>query len=296
MKYLLVLAIVLSTVCLSYQAKVVFYTDIKSEIINFLARAESYVLMSSLAVNDPDVLDVLKHLEDEGIVVKIASEYPVPGFENRVDSNSKALLHAKFIVIDGEHVVFGSSNFTESGLEKDLNDMIVFEDEDVAKFFEDLFSSVWNGFPNTGYAHTRFGDFYASPFVDLEKIVSDAISSAKERIDMAIFAFTDMNVLSLLKYMTYKGVKVRIIADDWCKDNESFMDFPTDQFELKVLKNLHHKFMIIDGKTLITGSANVTESGFHRNFEVIYITKDEDIVRSYVEYFEKLWNQPLTAP
>ena len=161
MKYLLVLAIVLSTVCLSYQAKVVFYSDIKSEIINFLAGAESYVLMSSLAVNDPDVLDVLKHLEDEGIVVKIASEYPVSGFENRVDSNSKALLHAKFIVIDGEHVVFGSSNFTESGLEKDLNDMIVFEDEDVAKFFEDLFSSVWNGFPNTGYAHTRFGDFYA---------------------------------------------------------------------------------------------------------------------------------------
>jgi RecG-like helicase len=51
---------------------------------------------------------------------------------------------------------------------------------------------------------------------------------------------------------------------------------------------MHHKFTIIDNKTLVTGTANYTYNGFHKNAENIFIIDDAEIVAEFVNQFKEL--------
>jgi phosphatidylserine/phosphatidylglycerophosphate/cardiolipin synthase-like enzyme len=53
---------------------------------------------------------------------------------------------------------------------------------------------------------------------------------------------------------------------------------------------VHHKFCIIDDCIVITGSYNWTYYAENRNWENVVILSDEEIVKGYVEEFEKVIN------
>jgi len=53
---------------------------------------------------------------------------------------------------------------------------------------------------------------------------------------------------------------------------------------------MHHKFCIIDKTILITGSYNWTRSAAERNQENILVTTEEEVTKSYLREFEKLWD------
>ena len=52
--------------------------------------------------------------------------------------------------------------------------------------------------------------------------------------------------------------------------------------------HLHHKFAVVDGKTLITGSFNWTRSAAEENYENLLVTDDPLLVEAYREEFERL--------
>ena len=54
---------------------------------------------------------------------------------------------------------------------------------------------------------------------------------------------------------------------------------------------MHHKFAVIDKKTLINGSFNWTRAAITGNFENLLITDDTHVVQAYLRQFEKLWTQ-----
>ena len=51
---------------------------------------------------------------------------------------------------------------------------------------------------------------------------------------------------------------------------------------------VHHKFCIIDDKTIITGSYNWTYCAENNNWENIIISDDIEIVKAYIQEFEKI--------
>jgi len=53
---------------------------------------------------------------------------------------------------------------------------------------------------------------------------------------------------------------------------------------------MHNKFAIIDGKELITGSFNWTQTAQERNEENMLIIHDQDTIDQYSQRFEYLWN------
>ena len=50
---------------------------------------------------------------------------------------------------------------------------------------------------------------------------------------------------------------------------------------------LHHKFMYIDGKTLVNGSANWTKAAFEKNDDCFIIL--HDLTDTQREFMDKLW-------
>lgn len=62
--------------------------------------------------------------------------------------------------------------------------------------------------------------------------------------------------------------------------------------------SMHHKFAVVDGRKLITGSLNWTCTGVHDSNENVIVTEVRDLVRPYLTQFTRLWlcNDPEQPP
>lgn len=53
--------------------------------------------------------------------------------------------------------------------------------------------------------------------------------------------------------------------------------------------HMHHKFALVDGKKLITGSLNWTLTAVQSNKENVMVTEEPELVQPYQQEFQKLW-------
>jgi phosphatidylserine/phosphatidylglycerophosphate/cardiolipin synthase-like enzyme len=54
---------------------------------------------------------------------------------------------------------------------------------------------------------------------------------------------------------------------------------------------MHHKFAVIDGDAVATGSYNWTRSAGKCNFEDLLVIREAAVVGAYQKRFEQLWSQ-----
>lgn len=52
---------------------------------------------------------------------------------------------------------------------------------------------------------------------------------------------------------------------------------------------MHHKFVLVDGRRLITGSLNWTTTAVQSNLENVIVTQERDLVQPFVVEFQRLW-------
>lgn len=52
---------------------------------------------------------------------------------------------------------------------------------------------------------------------------------------------------------------------------------------------MHHKFVIVDNEVLINGSMNFTMTGAFCNWENVMITTQPELVNSFQDAFDSLW-------
>lgn len=61
---------------------------------------------------------------------------------------------------------------------------------------------------------------------------------------------------------------------------------------------MHHKFAVVDGRRLISGSLNWTLTAVQSNLENVLITEETDLVQPFIKEFQRLWvrNDPEQHP
>lgn len=139
-------------------------------------------------------------------------------------------------------------------------------------------------------------DAYFSPGEECRNAIIRELQQAQEAIDICVFTISD-NVISNKIVETYhRGIPVRILTDnDKSLDRGSDIDqFYREGISVKMdntSNHMHHKFMVVDGDTLLTGSYNWTRSAAMYNHENILITKDTTVIKDYRDEFESLWNE-----
>lgn len=141
-------------------------------------------------------------------------------------------------------------------------------------------------------------------FNNIENELSAIISTAEERIIVAVAWFTNVRLFDELNNAGQRGLEVKVlILDDILNRNEFGLDFGVlvkNGVEVRYSKSekgtMHNKFCVIDNK-VITGSYNWT---YHANInhENIVVIEDHDITNSYTEYFENLFvsGEPIKVP
>lgn len=120
------------------------------------------------------------------------------------------------------------------------------------------------------------------------------ISTAKKSIDAAVFAITAKDFSDILINAHRRGVVVRLLTDN---EQQGLTGSQVQQLRragIQVRHNssfyMHHKFVVIDCKCLVTGSLNWTNQALHGNNENVIVTTSEDLVQPFDREFEYLWD------
>ena len=120
------------------------------------------------------------------------------------------------------------------------------------------------------------------------------LNQATSSLDVCVFIITSQDLSDVLIKLHKRGVIIRIITDYERMDLnisqiEQFREVGIQVRHDKTSFLMHHKFAIIDDRTLINGSFNWTNQAIIGNQENLIITNNLQLLKPYKFQFEKLW-------
>jgi hypothetical protein len=132
-------------------------------------------------------------------------------------------------------------------------------------------------------------------FEQIQSQIKEEIIKAKYTIWIAVAWFTDKELYNLLIQKKREGVNIQLLIIDDEINNNSGINFGKDFWVGRVAKKgafgnlMHHKFCIIDLKTVIHGTYNWTNKARFNN-ETIDIENGRENAEKFADEFIKLKN------
>jgi hypothetical protein len=146
--------------------------------------------------------------------------------------------------------------------------------------------------------------YFVSPDVDgvIETAIIQAIDGARKSIDIALFSFTDDQLGDAVVRAARRGVTVRVILGiDQDKmlggEYEKLVSAGIPVVVVSTMGLFHHKFVLIDGTLVITGSYDWSDTADKENYEnVVFIycsvlTANLTVPEQYAMEFNRLWEE-----
>ncbi len=299
--------------------------DLRKVIFKFNKGAPKLLEIAVQELDDPAIADAILDARARGLIVSVVleldylratrrrSQPKVPGGKLEINRElQNALLrsairvysdfntdifHQKFIVRDRTSLLTGSTNFTTTGVEKNLNHIVIVHDETVAKLYAREYREIRQGhFGKLNEGHDK-----APKDVEVSNIpvrvlfapdhapemeIMKQMAKANRRVDFAIFTFAqssgiDDQMLLLRKAKkTVQGALDRRMANQkWAASRP----LQKEGVQLSIVPKkgtgvgkLHHKLMVIDEQVVVAGSFNYTGPANRVNDENIIILGDLD--------------------
>ncbi len=146
-------------------------------------------------------------------------------------------------------------------------------------------------------------------------LISEQLAAAKRSIDMALFVFSDQTLTHVLAKQIDAGVGIRLLADPGFASRPFSevldllgLEIPDHRCKVEAgnhpLKTpltmvgtprlargdkLHHKFAVIDNKTVITGSFNWSPSAAHTNDETLLVIESAKLAAHFTREMNRMW-------
>ncbi len=223
-----------------------------------------------------------------------------------IGDRREPLMHHKFVVIDRLEVWTGSMNMTVSGAYRNDNNLVRVRSAVLAEnythefeemFVEDRFGALsLNDTPHPMFSiDGMLTEVYFSPDDDPAARIIELLLTAEQSIDFMAFAFTADEIADAMLDRALAGVVVRGVIERGQAGNEgseygrlrqSAIDFRLDGNE----HNMHHKVIVIDGTTVITGSYNFSHSAQEFNDENVLVLHDADVASRFLIEFERVFD------
>ena len=124
------------------------------------------------------------------------------------------------------------------------------------------------------------------------------MNSSRRTLDVAIYEFNLRNVAEAMAHAADRGVRVRMVTDsDTIADRDTSTQAALDvvrQAGIPIVPDnrrpiMHHKFTIVDGEWVETGSANYTDREAYRNDNNAIIVQSRSLAENYTAEFEKMF-------
>lgn len=240
------------------------------------------------------------HSEEEEIQRLLREGIPV-----RDDGDDDGYMHHKFIVIDNRFVWTGSYNTTYNGAFKNDNNVVWIDSVPLAENFTKEFKTIYSTrgeekLPEKSIPHPQItlsdGTQISSYFSPRSKTIPPLlheINSAQKSIYFMVFSFTHDKIGKAMRDQYDNGITVSGVFDEnqitkyseYEPMKKLGMDVKIDETSGK----MHHKVIIIDEETVITGSYNFSKNAEIRNSENLLIIKaNKDIAQVYIDEYNRL--------
>lgn len=134
----------------------------------------------------------------------------------------------------------------------------------------------------------------------IHKALFAEIDSARKELRIALYQFTSRDLLTHVRNMK-KKVKVRVLLDteqaqripisvheELIKDGVD-VRFVNPPGEGPEAAKFHHKFLVVDDHTVVTGSYNWTVLADEDNYENIVIIPEPAPAKAYAAEFDRIW-------
>ncbi len=123
-----------------------------------------------------------------------------------------------------------------------------------------------------------------------EKIRYEILSS-RDSIFLAMYNFSYKSIAKDLIKASKNGVKVTVLLDKEKVEDDDEVYEMLQESKIKIIlledKKMHLKTMIFDDKLAMIGSLNFTKKSFEENIDMVYFTKDRNLILKLKEFVAK---------
>lgn len=124
-----------------------------------------------------------------------------------------------------------------------------------------------------------------------DAVLVAAIDRAARSVDFAVYEMDLWSIRDALIRAHRRGVQVRIVTDDGSLEATEVAELAAEGIPIFSDRDdslMHHKFVILDGAEVWTGSMNLTVTGAYRNDNNLVLLRSEQLARRYLEEFEEM--------
>jgi phosphatidylserine/phosphatidylglycerophosphate/cardiolipin synthase-like enzyme len=158
------------------------------------------------------------------------------------------------------------------------------------------FTGAWSVLFVARALHRRFGtaltvDVHFSPKGGCTEVIVRELASARHEVLVLAYSFTSKAIAQALVDAKLRGVHVDIVLDH-SNEKEEYSDlhFFLEQGLVPLIDPhhaiAHNKVMVVDGRTILTGSFNFTNQAEQENAENLLVLKGHpELVSAYRKYF-----------
>jgi len=136
---------------------------------------------------------------------------------------------------------------------------------------------------------TRQGNQYdLKPSEFLVRQIDDADAS----IDVAAYGFDKPNIVHALLRAYDRGVDVRMVGDSTHLDEYGYERFLDRHIPMQVGNEyaiMHDKFFVIDDRFVVTGTGNITPTGYQRNDNHWVMLESRPVALDFKTHFEEMF-------
>lgn len=131
------------------------------------------------------------------------------------------------------------------------------------------------------------------------ELIVNTINSAKQNICMATYSFTSKPVVEALMTAKQRGVNIKIVSDEKTNSKKytAVHYLANHGFNIRLNGNyaiMHNKFIVVDNKTVETGSFNYSAAAVYKNAEnVIVIWNNTNVAKAYNNECNRLFNEGI---
>ncbi len=285
-----------------------------------LRQAQVQVDMAAFEFNSEPMLEALIELEERGIPVRVVidTDYEDESAIARLRRNGisvvtddrSALMHNKFLVIDGRYTWVGSMNFTTNGAHCNNNNLVRLDSAQLAQNYITELNEMYDDREfgprspeNSPNEQVTIGgvlvENYFAPEKELAPIIGDLVNAAQSEILFMAFSFTIDLIGEPILERAEAGVTVRGVFETTGSETQfsyygDMQDAGLANLQVRQDGNprvMHHKVIIIDRQTVVLGSFNFSASANDSNDENIVIVHDPTFTSFFVEEFNTVWSE-----
>jgi phosphatidylserine/phosphatidylglycerophosphate/cardiolipin synthase-like enzyme len=299
---------------------------IQAEMIKRIDSARSKIDCSVYNNNTSAIVTALNSAHNRGVRVRYiaddgtsntalsAAQFPVL-FINGLD-----LMHNKFMITDVDsvnksYVWTGSMNWTSNNINDDYNNVILIQDQALAKAYVVEFDEMWGSSgsspnatlskagnlktDNTPHFFNIGGksiECYFSPSDKTTEQIDKALQSAGGDLQVALLTLTRNDLGSSIIAKHQGGETVACIIENINDQGSEFVDLTNagvDAMQHTLPHDIHHKYGIVDANTpnsdpmVITGSHNWSTAAETVNDENTLIIHDAEIANWFLQEFSQ---------